>query len=130
MENNIEFVKKCEQFADDHEYGNISEELLKKCFEMPAEGVKVEFRGTPNTLFPAVFDNNFYIACERIGRYSAHNGVYAFVYRNGKTYVTRSYEVLKELRKEGYSVGCMYVPFANGENIVDAAYAEQWEKCK
>lgn len=37
----------------------------------------------------------------------------------GKTYVTKGYEIMSELRAAGYKEDSLFVPFSNSEEIVD-----------
>jgi hypothetical protein len=50
-----------------------------------------------------------------------------FVYRDGHTYVTKRYRIISELREAGYRETGMFVPFSNGEEILDPDLREKWE---
>lgn len=124
-----EFVEDCNNFADKHNFGVLTDDLLEKCFEMPSRGLTVSIFGQEDIYFPLV--NGTILDCiaeKRIGRYCTNNGTCVFVYRNGKTYVTRSWDVVKALHNAGYIKGDLAVPFSNGETIKEPAYAVLWKK--
>lgn len=126
-----EFVADCNKFCDDHEFGAIDEILLKKCFEMPSYGVRVKDScGEDIYYYPAIIRAYLdYTAVEKLGKYGTKNGVTAFVYRDGKTYVTPSQEVLQAIREADYiEEQNLVVPFANGEEIHNRGYANLWRK--
>ena len=130
---NEEFTKACLEFSSKNEYGSINEELLQEeCFEMPLEGVHVKHPCWENRYVPAIPNQKLDSrAVQIIGHYATSNAVCAFVYRDGKTYVTKTWEVILALRNAGYKEatnGTIKVPFANGEVIQDHRYAKQWNR--
>ena len=126
-----EFIDDCNKFCDEHEFGIIKDELIEKCFEIPKFGVHVrEASGEDIYYYPAIIRSYLdYTAVEKLGKYSIKNGVVAFVYRNGKTYVTPNQKVLEAIRKADFiEEEDMIVPFANGEKIYNQGYANLWKK--
>lgn len=59
-----------------------------------------------------------------------NNGKVIFVYIDGKTYVTKGYKIIDELREAGYKEGELFVPFSNGEAIVDPFLKKKWDDIK
>lgn len=126
-----EFVVDCNKFCDEHEFGTIDEMLFQKCFEMPLSGVRVKVvDGEDIYYYPAIIKTCLdYMAVEKLGKYSTKNGVTAFVYRDGKTYVTPSKQVLEAIREADFiEEEGLIVPFANGEKIHNRGYANLWKK--
>lgn len=115
-----DFVSDCQNYSDEHHFGFISEETLSKCFEMPATGVKVRHHYFEDCYYPIINSACFdCIAADRIGHFCTNNGKVVFTYRNGKTYVAKGYKILDELRAAGYTEIGLFVPFSNGEEILD-----------
>lgn len=125
-----EFTYECIEYCDKVNIGSIDDSLLEKCFEIPEEGLMVQFPDSIATI-PPVSHKYWNIFVKNLGHYKYHNDVYVFVYRNGKTYVTCCYDVILALRKAGYQCNHdMYVPLSNGEKIIDIKYSKKWEKVK
>lgn len=125
----IEFIADCNEFSDKHGFGVLDEAIIQKCFEMPVAGVHVEHPYYENILYPAIQGTCLdCVAATKIGRYCTNNGTCVFVYRDGKTYVTRNWEVVAALSKAGYKEGSLFVPFSNGETIQDPEYAAKWKR--
>lgn len=124
-----EFSSDCEKFSDEHGFAVLAESLMAKCFEIPLDGVQIQYRRSKSIYYPEITElclNR--IAVNKIGHYHISNGTCVFVYRNGKTYVTRSGEVVMALCKGGYTEIPLFVPFSSEETIIDPIYAEQWKK--
>lgn len=123
-----EFASDCEAYCDERHIGTISEETLANCFEMPENGVMVKHFCFDDCYYPIInttcFDS---IVIDRIGHFCTNNGKVVFVYRNGKTYVAKGYEILNELRAAGYTKSGLFVPFSNGEQIQDCVLKARWE---
>ena len=64
---------------------------------------------------------------EKIGKYCKNNGKVVFVYQNGKTYVTKGYKIIDELKAAGYEEESACVPFSRGEVIRDPELRARWE---
>lgn len=124
-------ANKCIKYAEKKGYGSIEEWILEEyCFEVPTEGVEVErIDGSHFTHYPAIryIKNNSILG--KIGLYSIRNGICAFVYIDGKTYVTCHNFVAEELKEKGFKSGFLWVPFSDrSEKIVDFQHSTKWEK--
>lgn len=125
-----EFIYECIEWCDVHKIGALNECLLEKCFEIPKEGLSVDFENSISKFYPISFEN-WADFMKKLGHYNSQSGTHIFVYRNGKTYVTRSYEVVIALRKANYNTNYnMEVPPLNDVIILDKNYAQMWEKVK
>lgn len=126
-----EFVEDCEKWCDKHFIGALSDKTLENCFEMPTDGVKVKHLYFEDCYYPAI--QNFCLDCtavDKLGKYCTNNGRVIFVYRDGKTYVTKGYHILDELRAAGYTKAGLFVPFSNGEEILDFCLKARWDSIK
>ena len=123
-----DFVEDCVSYCDEHHIGIISEETLGNCFEMPATGVKVKHLYFEDCYYPIISSCLDCTAADQIGTFCTNNGRVVFVYRDGKTYVTKGYKILSELRAAGYKENGLFVPFSNGEEIVDPVLKAAWDK--
>ena len=65
---------------------------------------------------------------DHIGKFCTNNGRVVFVYRDGTTRVTKGYWILDALREAGYREAGLFVPFSNGEEILNLALRTSWEK--
>ena len=125
-----DFVSDCEAYCDERHIGAISDETLANCFEMPENGVRVERFFFEDRYFPIMNQSCLDCRCDNLGHFCFNNGRVVFVYRNGKTYVTKGYKILNELRAAGYTEAGLFVPFSNGEEIKDYALRVRWESIK
>ena len=124
-----DFISDCNKFCDEHHIGCISEETLKNCFQMPVSGVQVKHLYFEDCYYPVITSTCLdCVAIDRIGKFCSNNGRVVFVYRDGKTYVTKGYKILSELRAAGYKEAGLFVPFSNGEEIVDPVLKASWDK--
>lgn len=125
------FVKDCNEFADKHHIGAISDETLSRCFKMPIEGVRVKHPYFEDTYYPVLANCCLdYTAADKIGKFCYNNGRVVFVYRDGMTYVAKGYSIVDELSAAGYSKSGLFVPFSNGEKIMDYALAARWDSIR
>ena len=123
------FIYDCNEYCDKHGIGEISDETLKNCFQMPAEGVAVKHIYFDNTYYPQLNTTCLdYVAIEKLGKFCGNNGRVVFVYRDGKTYVTKGYRIMEELRMAGYEEAGLFVPFSNGETIQDPILKARWDE--
>lgn len=123
-----EFAEDAKCYCEDHGIGELDEEILENCFEMPIEGVHVRHVNYDTTHYPIITSGSFECnAAYKIGRYCTNNGKVVFTYCDGKTYVTKGYGILKDLQNAGYTEARLYVPFSNGEEITDPALKERWD---
>ena len=123
-----EYIKDCMKYCENHGIGAISDETLAGCFKMPISGVKVKHPHFETCFYPVItnccLDS---VAEDKLGKFSTNNGRVVFVYMNGQTYVTKGYKILSELRSAGYTETELFVPFSNGEQILDPVLAARWE---
>lgn len=122
-----DFIADCEDYCDKHHIGTISAESLVNCFEMPEDGVRVKHLYFEDTYYPIMNQRCLDCRCENLGHFCYNNGRVVFVYRNGKTYVTKGYKIVSELEAAGYTKSGLFVPFSNGEEIQDYALRVRWE---
>ena len=123
-----EFEEECEAFCDDYGIGRLKKDVLRNCFEIPRTGVSVQHLHYVTTFYPVI--TKMYLdreVSEKLGTFCCNNGKVVFVYRNGKTYVAKGYRILNELRQAGYREASIFVPFSNGETILDAHLKALWE---
>ncbi len=129
-----DFVEDCVSYCTANNIGTISEETLQNCFEIPSTGVRVKHIYFEDCYYPIINYNCLdCIAIGKLGHFCTNNGKVVFVYRNGKTYVTKGYKILNELRAAGYTESGLFVPFSNGEQIQDPVLSARWEsitRCK
>jgi len=80
--------------------------------------------GAPE-IYPSAFDHTLRdevtLRAPQVGRYATNNGLLAFVDETGTTYVVRSTARNDQIMREaGYTEGGVFVPFSNGEILVNA----------
>ena len=121
----------CEAWCNEHSIGVLPEKVLSRCFKMPRNGVPIKFHGVENTYYP-IFNGTLLdaVAIAKIGRFCTNNGKVVFMYRDGETYVTAGYWILKYLREANYKEEGIFVPFSNGEEITDPKLAAMWENVR
>ena len=124
-----EYEDDCRQWCDEHDIGELNEEILANCFRMPRKGVPVKHLYFEDTYYPVCDESCVdYTVVNKLGCYCANNGKVVFVHHDGHTYVTKGYWILDELRRAGYKESGLFVPFSNGEQITDPYLAAQWEQ--
>ena len=128
----LDYEANCAKWCCRHHIGALAENTMRRCFRIPSDGISVKH---------PLYETDVYPACggeicmdstveDKLGRYCSNNGKVVFVYRDGHTYVARGYWILSELKDAGYTEGSLFVPFSNGEIIVDPVLAKRWEDCK
>ncbi len=123
------FVEDCTIYCDKHNIGKLTPKTMSNCFKIPNSGVKVRYNGEEILYYPMINSNYIdSIDMYRIGKYNVKNGLVVFVYRDGKTYVSKNRKIVEELDRKGYEVANLTVPFAMGEEILDPKLKEQWEQ--
>ena len=128
VQREVEFVEDCESYCDEHGFGKLTDEALSNCFRIPNKGVRVKYpAGYESTVRPMISRCLDCTACDRIGTYCTNNGRVVFVYRNGGTYVTKGYSIVRDLQAAGYRESSIFVPFSNGEEILDFPLRTEWE---
>ncbi|MDD2627845.1 MAG: hypothetical protein PHR25_05305 [Clostridia bacterium] len=126
--NRLDFIAECKDYSLKSRFGIIDESLLEKCMEIPIEGIAVTHFYYKSTIYPQI--TNSYMDCtvaEKLCTYHTNNGTIVFVHSDGKTYVTRNFDVLSELRSAGYREKGMHVPLSNGESIDNYWLANKWK---
>lgn len=120
----------CTDWCDEHHIGELSAETMENCLRIPSEGVSVKHTHYETRHYPICGSEMFMdsFAASKLGCFCSNNGKVAFVYRDGHTYVTKGYRIINELREAGFREESLYVPFSNGEEIVDPALAAQWNR--
>ncbi|MBR2753905.1 hypothetical protein IKD82_01970 [Candidatus Saccharibacteria bacterium] len=117
------------KWSKEHGIGELSEESMKRCFRIPRGGVPVKHPYYETIIYPICNEQCLdSVAVSRLGRFCSNNGRVVFVYRDGHTYVTKGYWILDELRHAGYKESDLFVPFSNGETIMDSELATLWKK--
>ncbi len=127
-EKHEEFIESCLSYSDENGFGELPEEILSKCFKIPVSGVKVRKSNFYETYYPVI--NNDCLDCvaeQEVGTYNSNMGKVVFVYRDGETYVAKGYKIVSLLQQAGYMHMKLFVPFSNGEEILDSNLAAQWE---
>lgn len=126
-----DLITEYEKYCDEHCIGTISEKTLENCFEIPEEGIKVKYQHFEDIYYPFMNHGFFQNECNKyLGKYCFNNGRVVFIYRNGKTYVTKGYKIVEELKAAGFSRTDLFVPFSNGEKICNYVLREKWESIK
>lgn len=125
-----DFESDCAKWCSEHAIGELDEDTLKSCFRIPHTGVKVKHMYFENTYYP-VCGSETCVDCtvvDNLGRFCTNNGRVVFIYRDGHTYVAKGYGILNKLRCAGYRESGIFVPFSNGEQILDPHLANIWEQ--
>ena len=112
-----EFLEECHSYCDSHGIKDLSNEVLRKCFEMPESGIMVKHLHYQAVYYPILVNNQF--NPEKMGVFTCNNGLLVFVNRDGRTYVGKSKRVEKDLIAAGYrETNDLFVPFSNSEQLV------------
>ena len=130
MERYDRFVSDCEKYSDKHGYNSIAKHLIDDyCLEIPETGLHVIRFQNSDVYYPEITGTSFSSSvANSIGKYCIEKGVCSFVYRDGKTYITKNTKVISALQTAGYRLGSLFVPFINGEIITDTIQAEKWKR--
>lgn len=126
-----DFRQDCIKYCEENYVGELAldDATLARCFVIPNEGVEVKHVYYETTYYPVINNTCFDSTIrDRIGKFCANNGRVVFTYRDGSTRVTKGYWILDLLRAAGYKEGDLFVPFSNGEQIVDPEQRSAWEK--
>lgn len=77
-------------------------------------------------------DVNYYqFTTEDIGKYNSNNGVVCFIGEDSVYITPFDRETVKELENQGFKRNfCLYVPFSNSEEILDAGLEYDFKKIK
>lgn len=123
------FMNDCLDYCGRHSIEALSEEVLGRCFELPEQGVHVKHIHYEDWIYP-IFAGHYFDAVheiEMLGTYCTNNGRVVFVYIDGRSFVAKGYKILDALRKAGFTEKGMFVPFSNGEVILDPILRAKWE---
>lgn len=124
-----DFVSDCNTVADEKGVSELPAEVLSEAFLMPDKGVKVVHPYFESTYYPICIGEWLSEEIQKqIGTYCSNNGRVCFLDRNGKTYVAKGYKIVAKLQEAGFKSGNLFVPFSNGEVIVDAYLKEAWDR--
>ena len=124
-----DFVSDCNIVADEKNVSELPDEVLRGAFLMPDKGVKVVHPNFKSTYYPICVGEWLSEEIrEQIGTYCSNNGKVCFLDRNGKTYVAKGYKIVAKLQEAGFKSGNLFVPFSNGEQIVDLHLREAWDR--
>lgn len=123
------FRKDCIKQAEENGVGELPPEILNKAFLIPYSGIKVHHLvGGESTQYPHTNGHFLDMNSEELFcRYCYNNGKVVFVYRDGNTYVAWGYSIIEELERVGFKRRDMFVPFSNGETIIDPTLRKLWE---
>lgn len=123
-----DFVEDCIDYSKEQNIKYLSAKTLKYCIQIPFVGLPVSDKKGQKCFYPIInigdAKSKIY---EYIGRYYMKNNVVVFVYCNGRTYVTKGKEIIKELQASGYQEKEMAVPLSEGEVIQIKTIQKQWE---
>lgn len=133
VQNDEEHAEDCAKYCDEHGFGKISDEALVNCLRIPDDGVRTRHlgHGYESVVYPVIAGCLDCNACDAIGTFNTNNGKVVFIYRNGATYVTKGYGIVKELEAAGYTKSSkLFVPLSNGEEIEDPYLRAKWDSIK
>ena len=119
----------CIEWCNSHNIGELEPELLANCFRIPRDGVSVKHPFYEGVCYPVCNEQCMdSTVTDKLGCFYCNNGIVAFVYRDGHTYVTKGYWVVECLLAAGYRERGIFVPFSNGEQIADPGLADAWSR--
>lgn len=126
------FAQRVADYCDRHDIGTLMDETLQNCFQIPETGIKVKKANYRDIYYPLLFSDSRFETerLSKVGGFCTNKGNVIFVYRDGKTYVTKGYNIIPELRNAGYIELNMFVPFSNHEEITDCELKRRWEAIK
>lgn len=134
LEAEAEKVKKEELIDDCIEYSNeigiapLDPSYMKNCLEINDKGLKVKKDEAYITYYPFIKRDIFTEPnWELIGKYRTLNSITVFIDKEGKTYLTKIPGFSEILRHVGYRSKKIFVPMANGEEIIDPIDKEKWD---
>ncbi len=122
------FSRACESYCDKHGFGRLGHKTLENCLVIPRFGIWVDHPFFTDKYSPLIDSDSPGVAVKSlIGTYCYNKGVTIFVYRDGRTYVTKGKTIIDELVDAGYQEAGLYVPFCNGEVIRDSFMRAFWD---
>ena len=124
----LDYEADCLEWSDDYGLGKLSDEAMSHCFKIPRKGVPVKTFLYETVVYPACDETCLdSTVIDKLGSYAKNNGIVVFVYRDGHTYIARGYWIIDELIQTGFAEADLYVPFSNGEKIIDLYLATLWD---
>ncbi len=121
-----EYAAECSAWCAEHNIGTIAN--IDRCFKMPFDGMEVRFpQGYLSIQIPLCSSILDATALKYLGKYSANNGVVAFAYCDGGTYLAKGYKIISELEAAGYTEAKFLVPLSNNEKPTDTELRAKWE---
>lgn len=129
----LDFETDALEWSEGHGFGCLSDEVLSHCMRIPRGGIRtIHYFSKEEYLTEPFCGNEKFFGYEQsklIGRWCYNNGKISFVYRDGHSYVAKwKEEIERALVEAGYQRDDLFVPFSNGERILDPVLAEKWEK--
>lgn len=123
-----DLIEDCITYSDKNGIGKLKEETLKNCIELPFMGIAVIGVNYETCYYPVlnIGRGEKEIECY-VGKYNIEDQTVMFVYCDGKTYLTKGYGIIRELKHAGYTEKNMLVPLAHGEKIKDKELQKRWE---
>ena len=131
VSNYEDFLEDCAKYCDEHGVGELDKSILSNALEIPHKGIRIKHLGFEDKVYPVI--NSILLdsySAEKLGTYCCNNGRVVFITRDAKTYVTKGYKIIESLREAGYEEKSVFVPFSNGEEIIDSEYAFMWAQIK
>ena len=122
------FSTACERYCDRHGFGRLEYKTLENCLVIPNCGIWVDHPSFSDRYDPLIDEDSTVVAVKNlICTFCYNKGVTIFVYRDGRTYVTKGEKILEELIDAGYNEAGLYVPFCNGEVIRNGFLRAFWD---
>lgn len=122
------FKQDCLEYCKKKGIGAIPDDLLQQALQIPEIGMATNHPTKDDVVYPismgTFFDCNI---ADKIGTFNTNNGRCVFLYRDGKTYVTKNWDVVEALKAAGYRRNENYnVPLSNGEVPTDPTLKMRW----
>lgn len=123
-----DFERNCAAWCNRHHIKVLDKQIMNDCFRIPVEGIAIKHPYYESTVYPECntlcMDSS---VTDKLGKFCYNNGKVVFVSRDGNTYVAKGYGILNALRAARYKEEGLFVPFSNGEQIIDPQLRALWE---
>jgi hypothetical protein len=118
----------CAKWCDSRDIEPLLDERMENCYRIPRDGVAVRQFDYETRYYP-ICDEPYlnYRTVHKLGQFSSNNGKVVFTYRDGHTYVAKGYSIIRDLIANGYKEAALFVPFSNGEVIIDREEKIKWD---
>lgn len=124
LQRDEEFYEDCKRYSSLNGIGELNEEELLNCIEVPYEGILVEREFFFLKVYPMTLDLE---GCSKfIGYFDWFKGIWVFVHFNGKTYVTMNHDVISKLEKIGYKKGNLFNKLRKNEKSCREIFQSRW----